>query len=74
MPGMSYQVISQNERLATLKYTWICPYCMRKATAHSTVYPSDYKRLETGGFCDALACSECGKVADVRFWKTMKVD
>lgn len=74
MPGISYQVISQNEHMAKLEYTWLCPYCMRKSIARSTVYPSDYERLETGGFYDALVCSECGKIADVRFWKTMKID
>ena len=74
MPGMTYQVISQNENQATLEYTYLCPYCMRKSTVRSTVYPADYDRLETGGFYDALECSECGKKADVRFWLTMRID
>ena len=74
MPGMTYQVISQNESQAILEYTYLCPYCMRKSTVRSSVFPADYERLETGGFYDALACSECGKIADVRFWRTMKID
>lgn len=73
MPGMTYQILSQDEHQATLEYTWLCPYCMRKSVIQSTVFPSDYERLETGGFYDALACSECGKIADVRFWRTMKI-
>ena len=74
MPGMTYQVISQDERQAVMEYTYLCPYCMRKATVQSVVYSPDYERLETGGFYDALSCSECGKIADVRFWRTMKID
>lgn len=69
MPGMTYQVISQNESQAILEYTYLCPYCMRKSTVRSSVYPADYERLETGGFYDALDCSECGRTADVRFWR-----
>ena len=74
MPGMTYQVISQNESQAILEYTYLCPYCMRKSTVRSSVYPADYERLEIGGFYDALDCSECGRTADVRFWHTMKID
>ncbi len=74
MPGMTYQVISQDESQAELEYTYHCPYCMRKATVRSVVYSPDYERLETGGFYDALTCSECDKIADVRFWRTMKID
>ena len=73
MPGMTYQVISQNESQAILEYTYLCPYCMRKSTVRSTAYSTDYERLETGGFYDVLNCSECGKTADVRFWRTMKI-
>ena len=47
---------------------------MRKSTARSVVHSSDYDRLETGGFFDSLICSECGQTADVRFWKTMKIE
>ena len=60
MPGMSYQIISQEASQATVEYTYLCPYCMRKATVQSTVFASDYDRLETGGFYDTLACSDCG--------------
>ena len=73
-PGMTYQVISQNESQAVVAYTYLCPYCMRKSMVRSTVYPADYDRLETGGFYDALDCSECGETADVRFWRTMRID
>ena len=74
MPGMTYQVMSQEASQAEVKYTYLCPYCMQKATVLSTVFAPDYERLETGGFYDALTCSECGKTADVRFWRTMKID
>ena len=74
MPGMTYQILSQDASQATVEYTYLCPYCMRKASVQSTVYPPDYDRLETGGFYDSLACNECGKTADVRFWRTMKID
>lgn len=74
MPGMAYQVISQDAQQAVLEYTYFCPYCMRKTTARSVAYSPDYKRLETGGFYDALACGECGETADVRFWWTMRID
>ena len=71
---MTYKVITQDAQQAVLEYTYLCPYCMRKSTVRSSVYPPDYERLETGGSFDALACSECGKTADVRFWRTMKID
>ncbi len=71
-PGISYRILSQDARQAVMEYTYLCPYCMRKSTVRSTVRPADYARLETGGFFDALACSQCGQTADVRFWKTMK--
>ena len=74
MPGMAYRIISQNAERAILEYVYLCPYCMRKSTVQSKAYPPDYERLDTGGFYDALACSECGKTADVRFWRAMKID
>ena len=74
MPGMTYKVITQDAQQAVLEYTYLCPYCMRKSTVRSSVYPPDYERLETGGFFDALACRECSKTADVRFWRTMRID
>ena len=74
MPGISYKIITQDAQQAILEYTYLCPYCMRKSTVRSGVYPPDYERIETGGFFDALTCSECGKTADVRFWRTMKSD
>lgn len=72
--GMTYQIISQNESRAVLEYTYLCPYCMRKAAARANVYPADYTRLETGGFFDILSCSECGQKSEVRFWRAMKLD
>ncbi len=74
MPGMTYQIVSQNAQQAVMEYTYFCPYCMRKSTVRSVVHPPDYDRLETGGFFDSLICSECGQTADVRFWKTMKIE
>ena len=74
MSGISYKIITQDAQQAILEYTYLCPYCMRKSTVRSGVYPPDYERIETGGFFDALTCSECGKTADVRFWRTMKID
>ncbi len=74
MPGMTYKVIFQNESQPILEYTYLYPYCMRKSTVRFSVYPPDYGRLEPGGFYDSLDCSECGKTADVRFWRTMKID
>ena len=66
MPGMTYQIVSQNAQQALMEYTYYCPYCMRKSTVRSVVHPSDYDRLETGGFFDSLICSECGQTADVK--------
>ena len=61
MPGMTYQIVSQNAQQAVMEYTYFCP-------------SPDYDRLETGGFFDSLICSECEQTADVRFWKTMKIE
>ena len=74
MPGITYRIVSQDAARATLEYTYLCPYCMRKSTVRSEVFASDFERLESGGFYDSLPCSECGKTADVRFWRTMKID
>ena len=74
MPGMTYQVMSRDEQQAELEYAYLCPYCKRKATVHSIVFAPDYGRLETGGFYDALSCSECRKTTDVRFWRTMRIE
>ena len=72
--GASYKILGQNENQAEVEYSWLCPYCGLKTKIRSIVYPTDYERLETGGFYDSLGCSLCGKSADVRFWRSMKVD
>ena len=73
-PGMTYKVITQDVQQGILEYTYLYPYCMRKSTVSSSVYPPDYERRDTGGFFNALVCSECGKTAAVRFWRTMKIN
>ena len=47
MPGMSYQIISQNAQQAETEYTYFCPYCMRKSTVRSMVVfcPAGCKRI-----------------------------
>ena len=74
MPGMTYRIMTQNESYAELEYTYLCPYCMQKATVRSTVFSPDYERLETGGFYEEVTCNECGKVTDVRFWRMMRIE
>lgn len=59
---------------ARVEYRWLCPYCERQVSTQSAVYPADYERLETGGFYDTLECPSCGKTADVRYWKTTRID
>ena len=73
-PGMSYRILRRSAEEALIEYRYICPYCMRKSAVSSAAYPSDYERLETGGFYEALACSECGETAYVRFWRAMRID
>ena len=74
MPGQSYKILSQDEHCARVEYRWLCPYCERQVSTQSAVYPADYERLETGGFYDALECPSCGKTADVRYWKTTRIE
>ena len=74
MPGQSYMILSQDEHCARVEYRWLCPYCERQVSTQSAVYPADYERLETGGFYDTLECPSCGKTADVRYWKTTRID
>ena len=50
MPGMTYRILFQDAQQATVEYTYLCPYCMRKSIVQSVVYSPDYERLETGGF------------------------
>lgn len=71
---MTYKVITQDVQQGILVYTYLSPYCMRKSTVSSSVYLPDYERRDTGGFFNALVCSECGKTAAVRFWRTMKIN
>ena len=71
---ITYRIIAQTEQKAIMEYTYICPNCMRKTTVSSEAYPSDYGRLETGGFCEELTCSKCNQSADVRFWAAMKTE
>ena len=73
MPGVTYQIVSQDEHQAVIEYTYFCPYCMRKSIVRSAAHPPDYQRLENGGFFDILMCSECGQKAEVRFWKAMRI-
>ena len=72
--GITYQIISQGERQAVLEYTYLCPYCMRTTKVQSLIPASNYERLETGGFYDSLSRGECGKTADVRFLRTMRIE
>ena len=69
MENMTYKVISR-----MYMYTYLSPYCMRKSTVSSSVYPRDYERRDTGSFFNALVCSACIKTAAVRFWRTMKIN
>ncbi len=73
-PGMNYRILSQSGERAIIECRYLCPCCMRSSTVKSVVYPSDYGRLETGGFRVSLPCSECGRTADVRFWRVMRND
>ena len=73
-PGMTYKVITQDVQQGILEYTYHYPYCMRKSTVSSSVYPPDYERRDTGSFFNALVCSACIKTAAVRFWRTMKIN
>lgn len=66
--------LMNNDCEAVVEYRWLCPYCERQVSTQSAVYPADYERLETGGFYDALECPSCGKTADVRYWKTTRID
>ena len=71
IPGLSYRILAQDETRAILQLTYICPCCHRTSSVISSVFPSDYERLELGGFCTSLTCSVCGRPSTVRFLYTM---
>ncbi len=63
--------LAQDETRAILQFTYICPYCCCIFSVISSVFTSDYGRLELGGFCTSLTCSICGRPSTVCFLYTM---
>ena len=73
MPGYSYEVVYQDDHEATVKYTYLCPYCDQDTTAQKTVYPDWFNLLDSGCFYDSLECEHCNKIADVRFFRNQRI-
>jgi len=67
MPGRTYEVIYQDDHEATVKCTYLCPYCNQETTAQMTAYSGGFDLLNSGGFFERLKCEYCNKITDVRF-------
>lgn len=73
MPGYTYHVTYHSDRSSTVDCTYLCPYCMQDTTATIEAEADVADVLERGGFFEPLRCNLCGKVTDVRFWKSSKI-
>jgi len=73
MPGRTYEVIYQDDHEATVKCTYLCPYCNQETTAQITVYSDGFDLLVSGGFFEPLECEYCNKTTDVRFWSNQRI-
>jgi len=73
MIGSSYSVVSQDENIAIVNGSYLCPYCEMNTSAQFTVNSGDFNLLDSGGFYDNLTCGFCGKNSSVRFWSSQRV-
>ncbi len=73
MPGRTYRIVSQSSSLITVECTYLCPYCMKNATATFEAPVDRMDLLERGGFFEPLTCSSCGKISDVRFFRNNRI-
>jgi len=72
-PGRTYEVLYQDDYKATVKCTYLCPYCNQETTAQITVHSDGFDLLNSGGFFEPLECKDCSKTADVRFWSNQRI-
>lgn len=72
MPGYTYHIDYHDDCSATVNCTYLCPYCNQDTTASFEAAADTSELLEQGGFFEPLRCSQCGRVTDVRFWKSNK--
>ena len=61
MPGMSYRIVSQNVNQTILECTYLCPYCMRRSTVRTVIYPADYERKRVDSMM-LLIAANAGKL------------
>lgn len=73
MPGYTYAVIYQDDHEATVKCTYLCPYCNQDTTAQLTVYSDWFYQLEAGAFYTPLDCGSCNETTNVRFWSNQRI-
>lgn len=73
MPGETYHLNYHGDGTATVECTYLCPYCNQDTTASFEVDADAAARAEQGAFFEPLRCDLCGKITDVRFWKSSKV-
>lgn len=73
MPGRTYEVIYQDDNEATVKCTYLCPYCNEDATTQITVYSNGFDLLDSGGFFEPLECEHCNKTTNVRFFRNQRI-
>lgn len=72
MPGRTYHINYHGDGSATIECSFLCPYCNKGAATSFEVTADATARVEQGGFFEPLHCNLCGKVTDVRFWKSNK--
>ena len=73
MIGTSYHIVSQSTSDVTVEYRYLCPYCKADTTVTSDDSADYLETLNRGGFYLPLTCSDCGKISDVRFWRSAMI-
>jgi transcription elongation factor Elf1 len=73
MPGRTYHIAYNDDSIATVECTYLCPYCNQDTTSGFTAKIDTFDLLERGVFFESLKCDLCGKVTDVRFMSNTKV-
>ena len=72
-PGRTYHINYHEDGSATIECSYLCPYCNQDTTAGFEVNADATAQVEQGGFFESISCDLCGRVTDVRFWKSNQI-
>ena len=72
IPGRTYHINYHGDGSATIECSYLCPYCNQDTTSSFEISADLTAQAEQGAFFEPLQCDLCGKITDVRFWKSSK--